>query len=674
MSVTKNLGRVTFVNRGAYDASVTYTRLDIVRYKGSDWCALQNVRGVIPTEGAYWTLIASKGDKGEKGQAGDNITVDSVSPSNKNITLNAVRTTPMSLSDAYKTQARSNINAQKVLTIDDALDDSSENIVENEAIKAGVDEAVTNIQGVAPAIEANIGSSSVVYATLSDAGDSSAALDLSLDIKLDQSLRGYSSPWPGGASKNLFDPDSCVSGYIPSDGGNPAGSITSSTTYDTSDFIPVVAGQTYTLRCYQQGSTTRYRRINYYTNDVWQSQYYETKAAAGEHKITVTIDTGINYVRLCVAKQDLNVQFEQGSSATSYVPYANICPISGRTGCSIYRSGKNLLSPHLYSGVEYNLNQYSYVTPTDNPVQFTESSPGVFTLTTSSNWEQYAMLLPVIPGQTYNIKYTLAATKLNTSKGFISKEGKVMTKSNSGTTTQNYNASVSAPDNAGWWYLSWTNSSGTTETITLTQPQAELGSTATSYEPYSLTTIPVDWTDDAGTVYGGSLDVTTGDLTDSYATLTLGSSTVFSESSSGQNRFYCDNVGSIRALSGVHGTCSHYLYVGTKGTTSELTDDFSLAINANLLTVYIKDSRFSTAAELNTYLTAQETAGTPVTIAYEKSTSSSHEIDPTTVLLQSGVMNLWADCGNITNLEYVADTKTYIDNQFAALTAIASTL
>ena len=149
---------------------------------------------------------------------------------------------------------------------------------------------------------------------------------------------------------------------------------------------------------------------------------------------------------------------------------------------------------------------------------------------------------------------------------------------------------------------------------------------------------------------------------------------VFSESSSGQNRFYCDNVGSVHALSGLHGACSHYAYVGTKGTTSELTDDFSLGINANLLTVYIKDSRFSTAAELNTYLTAQETAGTPVTIAYQKNTSSSHEIDPTTVQTQSGVMNLWADCGDITNLEYVADTKTYIDNAFAALTAIASEL
>lgn len=43
--------------------------------------------------------------------------------------------------------------------------------------------------------------------------------------------------------------------------------------------------------------------------------------------------------------------------------------------------------------------------------------------------------------------------------------------------------------------------------------QLELGSTATAYAPYTGTTYSIDWTDEAGTVYGGSLDVTTGVLT-----------------------------------------------------------------------------------------------------------------------------------------------------------------
>ena len=46
-----------------------------------------------------------------------------------------------------------------------------------------------------------------------------------------------------------------------------------------------------------------------------------------------------------------------------------------------------------------------------------------------------------------------------------------------------------------------------------TNAQLEIGATATTYEPYQATTLTVDWTSQAGTVYGGTLDVTTGVLT-----------------------------------------------------------------------------------------------------------------------------------------------------------------
>ncbi len=48
-------------------------------------------------------------------------------------------------------------------------------------------------------------------------------------------------------------------------------------------------------------------------------------------------------------------------------------------------------------------------------------------------------------------------------------------------------------------------------------PQLELGSTATTYEPYNGETYAIDWQSTAGTVYGGSLDVTTGVLTSTLA-------------------------------------------------------------------------------------------------------------------------------------------------------------
>ena len=52
--------------------------------------------------------------------------------------------------------------------------------------------------------------------------------------------------------------------------------------------------------------------------------------------------------------------------------------------------------------------------------------------------------------------------------------------------------------------------------------QLELGSTASAYEPYQGTTIPISWQSSAGTVYGGTLDVTTGALRVTMASVDLG--------------------------------------------------------------------------------------------------------------------------------------------------------
>ena len=47
----------------------------------------------------------------------------------------------------------------------------------------------------------------------------------------------------------------------------------------------------------------------------------------------------------------------------------------------------------------------------------------------------------------------------------------------------------------------------------VTDIQIELGSTATAYEPYQGSTYDITFPTEAGTVYGGSLNVTTGVLT-----------------------------------------------------------------------------------------------------------------------------------------------------------------
>lgn len=60
-------GRVMMLPKGAYDASATYGKLDIVTYDGAAWVARQDVSGIAPVEGEYWMKLVSDGDGGGAG-------------------------------------------------------------------------------------------------------------------------------------------------------------------------------------------------------------------------------------------------------------------------------------------------------------------------------------------------------------------------------------------------------------------------------------------------------------------------------------------------------------------------------------------------------------------------------------------------------------------------------
>lgn len=62
-----DLGKIAFTPKGEFDNLVEYEKLDIVNYLGCSWAScINNNQGNIPVEGQYWTLVAAKGDKGDK--------------------------------------------------------------------------------------------------------------------------------------------------------------------------------------------------------------------------------------------------------------------------------------------------------------------------------------------------------------------------------------------------------------------------------------------------------------------------------------------------------------------------------------------------------------------------------------------------------------------------------
>ena len=72
MEVITDLGRVSLVPRGAYDAAAVYRRLDIVEHEGSSYLVLADgTVGVTPAAGPAYMLVASRGGKGDPGAPGE---------------------------------------------------------------------------------------------------------------------------------------------------------------------------------------------------------------------------------------------------------------------------------------------------------------------------------------------------------------------------------------------------------------------------------------------------------------------------------------------------------------------------------------------------------------------------------------------------------------------------
>lgn len=66
--ITYDVGRVSFVMKGAWNLATSYEKLDAVSYNGSLYIAKQDVPGgTAITNTTYWQLAAEKGDQGETG-------------------------------------------------------------------------------------------------------------------------------------------------------------------------------------------------------------------------------------------------------------------------------------------------------------------------------------------------------------------------------------------------------------------------------------------------------------------------------------------------------------------------------------------------------------------------------------------------------------------------------
>ena len=176
--------------------------------------------------------------------------------------------------------------------------------------------------------------------------------------------------------------------------------------------------------------------------------------------------------------------------------------------------------------------------------------------------------------------------------------------------------------------------SSVTGVYKLSNLQLEKNSAATSYEPYAGTTIPLDWTSTAGTIYGGYVDLITGELVQTHQCRTYDGSSDEGWALSGNDTYVClqsdvkNNIRNIRPL------CDKFLTEQTYGATYTIRPIDNLQYG-------------STVAEWRTWL-----ASNPIQVVYELATPITHQLTPTQLKSLRGINNIWSNANGNIEVQY----------------------
>lgn len=335
----------------------------------------------------------------------------------------------------------------------------------------------------------------------------------------------------------------------------------------------------------------------------------------------------------------------------------NIRPITGWTGATVTRTGKNLLEPKVFTSG----------TGLTNPVKvdFSKYPSYTFSCNISTN-----ILNAMIFG--YSSKSD-ALRNVNRIARTFGSEQNVRTISR-----DSFVSEIAGDVNLIEYIVVYFYGNNTTaQDLNNGEIQVEIGSSATAFEPYNGASYSVTWTE-AGTVYGGHFDPITGILTAEYEIINIDGSKTVNMASAGKFYYSLGAYAVAPNARGVASTgwCSHYKLVTDIDSPAfsaldNVTSYNNLALSQTNGRAFFNDSRFSTADDFKDYLIAQNSAGTPVQYVYKLATPSQYQLSPIAMYLLDGVNNIGANCGG-TEVEYYANPKSYIaDRETATRSMIA---
>ena len=454
--------------------------------------------------------------------------------------------------------------------------------------------------------------------TIDNSSGEYAVKSLSASIEPQQDLNGYDNPWAGGAGKNKLPvlksttTINTVKFTVSSDGTITANGTPTANTYfyflgEGSDTLNVPDGEYILTGCPAGGSSsTYYLQAN---NGSWRSDYGNgvtfTSTSQNVKSIGIAIKSGVQVNNL-VFKPMLRLSSE---SDATWEPYENICPITGFDSVSVTRTGKNLLNPDdSVIGIFWN----------GNP------SPS-----------HARLVIPCEP----STDYVLSMNGTNVLNSICLKTTGRVPAINKGDEIINampYSFTTGAQDIyiviqfESSYYIHQ-------EDIDNLKLQLEHGSTVTAYEPFG-TEYTVSF-GSAGTVYGGTLDVVSGQLTVTHGIKLVNElSWTYADTPSRCSAHITD----IKRASGARRTTllsSEYVCVDDGRALADVPNG-SIYNTGTSDWVTIVDARYTTADAFTTAQGSQQ-------IVYPLATPLTYQLTPTQILLMLGNNYLW---GNITDI------------------------
>ena len=560
---------------GEWSDTAEYAYLDLVTHEGSSYTAVRAVpAGTVLTDTYYWQLTAEKGDPGDPG-----------TPNWGAITGD--------LSDQTDLQ--------------EALD------------------------GKAPVI---LSSASGSIASFSD-GSASPVTALSVGIDPVQDLHGYGNPWPAGGGANVM-PQFVVGTYT-ADGITAVvdanGKITVTGEKTTSSAVNLNLPLSITPYAIQNGYYLHLRNSQRQpsialdiagasltfseANRIWQNTTERTPGSNCKLYFASSVSGTLNFT--------LQPSVEATGDVTSWTPYSNICPISGRTSATVTRMGKNLIDI-----ADYTSTSNARVVNTTGVYLKAGTYTVSFDFSTTGTEKRVQIVVKkdsTIAQGNYTLTGEVAAALVNCTVG-------------------RNQATLVCPQE-GYLYMRLLGNGASASNI-----QAELGSSASAYEAPQIQSVTIDLD---GTRYGGSLNVLTGQMTVTKAIVNLGTLSWSYEST---NKFFYANVSGgvsnygISVLPNI--ICSIYKTVTTRYSANWNYDSANGCISwsRDSSRVECKNTAYTSASDFKSAMSGQ-------TLVYELATPLTVQLSQSQMQTLLGENHIWTDTGD-TEVTYRADTKLYI--------------